>query len=353
MKTKHKLLFQDARNLSNIDSTSIDLIVTSPPYPMIQMWDGIFSKMNPAIKAAIDNENGNLAFELMHKELDDVWRESYRVLKFGGIACINIGDSTRTIGGKFQLFPNHSRIVKSFFDIGFHCLPEILWRKQTNAPNKFMGSGMLPVGAYVTLEHEYILIFRKDGKKNFNTPTEKSKRRESAFFWEERNKWFSDLWDGVKGINQKNHEAETDRRNAAYPLDIPYRLINMFSMKGDLVLDPYLGTGTTTVAAALSERNSIGVEIDKKFKNIISLNINKSVAGSEKILLNRIENHLKFVKERMDKKGDNSFKYINQKYNFPVIAKQEQDIIFRTISNISRKEKDLEYEISYKEMPPL
>ena len=89
--------------------------------------------------------NGLFAFELMHIELDKVWNEVFRVLKEGGIACINIGDATRTINKNFQLYSNHSRIINHCTKIGFSALPMILWRKQTNAPNKFMGSGMLPV----------------------------------------------------------------------------------------------------------------------------------------------------------------------------------------------------------------
>lgn len=177
METKHKLLFTDARNLSSIDTETVDLVVTSPPYPMIQMWDKLFSELSSEARAALNRENGNDAFEAMHVELDKVWRELYRVLKPGSFACINIGDATRTIANKFQLYPNHARIISAFRHIGFDTLPVILWRKQTNAPNKFMGSGMLPSGAYVTLEHEYILIFRKGSKRNFGSTTEKKAER--------------------------------------------------------------------------------------------------------------------------------------------------------------------------------
>ncbi len=109
--------------------------------------------------------DGNMAFELMHKELDKVWKEVYRFSRSGGIACINIGDATRKVNSSFKLYPNHARILQHCTNLGFHILPAILWRKQANAPNKFMGSGMLPVGAHVTLEHEHILILRKDDKK--------------------------------------------------------------------------------------------------------------------------------------------------------------------------------------------
>ena len=186
MKTTHKVIFGNSANMSTIPSGSVDLVITSPPYPMIEMWDEMFSEQSPAIKDALQKEDGTLAFELMHKELDKVWNEVFRVLKDGGIACINIGAATRTIGRTFQLFSNHSRILSHCLNIGFVALPEILWRKQTNAPNKFMGSGMLPPGAYVTLEHEFILILRKGNKKEFKNPDEKLNRKRSAFFWEEK-----------------------------------------------------------------------------------------------------------------------------------------------------------------------
>jgi DNA modification methylase len=90
----------------------------------------------------------------MHKELDKVWKNIAGAVKEGGIVCINIGDAVRSINREFKLYSNHSRIISAFLNLGFNALPDILWRKQTNSPNKFMGSGMLPPGAYVTLEHE-------------------------------------------------------------------------------------------------------------------------------------------------------------------------------------------------------
>lgn len=94
MITQHKIIFKDSRKMKQLTNGSIDLIVTSPPYPMIEMWDEIFIKQNSKIGDALYNRNGPLAFELMHQELDKVWGEAYRVLKDGGIACINIGDAT-------------------------------------------------------------------------------------------------------------------------------------------------------------------------------------------------------------------------------------------------------------------
>ena len=149
----HDIIIGNAKRMDSIGSNSVQLVVTSPPYPMIEMWDEIMGSQNPEITKALKKEDGSLAFELMHQELDKVWEEVYRVLTPGGFACINIGDATRTINDEFALYPNHSRILSAFLKLGATNLPNIIWRKQTNAPNKFMGSGMLPSGAYVTLEH--------------------------------------------------------------------------------------------------------------------------------------------------------------------------------------------------------
>ena len=206
MQTTHKIYYKNANAMTSVAANSVDLIVTSPPYPMIAMWDNMFIKQDPATGKALESNRGYDAFKLMHNTLDKVWSECYRILKNGGFACINIGDATRTLNGNFMLYPNHARILNHLLKIGFTCLPAILWRKQTNAPNKFMGSGMLPAGAYVTLEHEYILIVRKGGKREFENDSEKQNRHASALFWEERNTWFSRCMDGLEG-----HHAETGR----------------------------------------------------------------------------------------------------------------------------------------------
>lgn len=319
--TIHNIYPGLSQKMDSIENNSVELVVTSPPYPMIEMWDDIMSTQNPNIRNAINANNGNLAFELMHKELDKVWNEVFRVLIPGGIACINIGDATRTINGNFSLYSNHSRIINYFINNGFVNLPNILWRKQTNAPNKFMGSGMLPAGAYVTLEHEWILIFRKGGKREFKNVEDKLNRRKSSFFWEERNMWFSDMWDNIKGTKQKIIKSESRERSAAFPLEIPYRLINMFSLQGDSVLDPFLGTGTTTIAAMMSNRNSIGYEIDSHFVDIATENIwSSSITQINEFIAKRIESHKEFIANRLQTK---EIKHYNETLGLPVITSQE------------------------------
>lgn len=345
VQTYSKLYFKDSRDLSIIPSTSVDLMITSPPYPMIQIWDELFISLNPDIQPLLINEHkGVEAFELMHQELDKVWLEVIRVLKPGGIACINIGDATRTINKVFQLFPNHYRITQTFFNQSMLVLPEILWRKQTNAPNKFMGSGMLPPGAYVTYEHEYILIFRKGDKRCFLTKAEKDLRRKSGYFWEERNQWFSDVWD-FKGTRQALNHNQIRKRSSAFPFELAYRLINMFSIQGDYVLDPFLGTGTSLLAAVANARNFIGVEIDPGFRPFILNSLSDSINTLNFYIDNRIQNHLSFVHQYENEKA--ALPYIHNRYSFPVRTKQEIDITLYSIDKITIDEENAEMMISY------
>lgn len=333
METSHRLVTGDSRDLYFISDASVHLLLTSPPYPMIRMWDGFFSSGDERIAGLLDEGNGVAAFEAMHGLLDPVWEEAYRVLAPGGFACINIGDALRTLGGRFGLFSNHTRIVQACESKGLTSLPLVLWRKQTNAPNKFMGSGMLPAGAYVTLEHEYILIFRKAGKRGFRTQEEKNLRRRSALFWEERNTWFSDLWD-LKGVRQKltGTEEKGRERSAAFPFELAFRLVHMYSLQGDTVLDPFSGTGTTSLAAMMGGRNSIGVDLVPGMKNSAV----GRVAGAKEFLnasiRDRLEGHLSFVRERCA--GGGEFRHRNIHYDFPVMTGQERELLLPLIETI-------------------
>jgi DNA modification methylase len=350
MKTTHQVIFADSKRMTGVDSESVDLIVTSPPYPMIEMWDDLFISQNQAIGKAFTEGHGASAFELMHKELEGVWDEVYRVLKKGGIACINIGDATRTVGGNFVLYQNHSRIMSYMLEKGFSALPAILWRKQTNAPNKFMGSGMMPPGAYVTLEHEFVLILRKGSFREFKKPKEKQIRRESAFFWEERNIWFSDIWFDLKGTGQELNNDKTRLRSGAYPFELSYRLVNMFSVKGDMVLDPFLGTGTTTLASMVSGRNSIGFEVEPDFEDMIKSQIQMVMPLSNEYMKSRIKRHVGFVEDRVGSKAGFKFKYKNKHYGFPVMTSQEQEILFNELLAVEET-KDNTFKVTYSEKP--
>lgn len=331
-----------------IPPESVHLIVTSPPYPMIEMWDAIFIRQNRNIRKALGNHDGQTAFELMHQVLDRVWRELQRILIRGGFACINVGDATRTIGASFSLYANHARILSSLIKIGFSVLPVILWRKPTNAPNKFMGSGMLPAGAYVTLEHEYILIVRKGSKREFSKASDKQNRRESALFWEERNQWFSDVWLGLIGTQQKLNQKSSRLRSGAFPFELAYRLINMYSVKGDTVVDPYLGTGTTMLAAMASGRNSIGYELESALREVILAGKNSVISSSNDRIYQRLRDHLAYVESRLKEKG--KFKYLNQTYKFPVMTRQEQALFFNPLKGVDQTDENM-LEVDYLDAP--
>lgn len=347
IETTHSIIFGPAQK-NHIKDESVNLVVTSPPYPMIEMWDECFSAQNPTIGDALFASETDTAFELMHKELDAVWKECFRVLTPGGFLCINIGDATRTFNGEFRLYNNHSRITQYCLSLGFINLPNIIWHKPTNAPNKFMGSGMLPCGAYVTLEHEYILVFRKGNKRQFKQITEKESRRQSAFFWEERNIWFSDVWDFV-GTKQKMVTSDSRDRSAAFPLEVPYRLINMYSQYGDMVMDPFYGLGTTTQAAMLLGRNSIGYEIDAQMRTGIVCNLqNLGVSDMNKLILARYKQHLDFVEEYSKRKG--GLKHFNSYLACNVVTSQEESLELHYLTSIDKNSgTELTYTCHYEE----
>ncbi len=253
--------------------------------------------------------------------------------------AINMGDATRKNKNGFLLYSNSSPIINSCTKYGFSQLPGIIWSKPTNSPNKFMGSGMYPIKAYVTLEHEHILIFRK-GERTF-TADEDVIRRESAFFWEERNKWFTDIWTGVTGTKQKI-EGLSRERNAAFPLEIPFRLINMFSIKGDVVLDPFMGTGTTSIAAASLERNSINVDLQKDFVEAGKNRLLKGKSEGNKLIKKRIEQHKDFIVNNKIKD------YKNNNHDFFVKTKWERNIIINKINKIEKNDSE-EVIVKYEE----
>lgn len=310
--------------MAALGERTIDLVVTSPPYPMIRMWDSLFAELNPKIGAHLENGSGEAAFELMHQELDRVWRECFRVLKPGSFVCVNVGDAARTINGDFRMYPNHARVVSAMSTVGFTLLPDIIWRKPTNSPTKFMGSGMLPAGAYVTYEHEYVLVFRKGAKRAFAGEREKRRRRESAFFWEERNKWFSDVWTDLTGTAQDLGGRQNRARSAAFPFDLAFRLICMYSVYDDTLLDPFLGTGTSLAGAIAAGRNGVGVEIDPEFSGIIENSIEEAFSQSRARTGARLREHVEFVRARQT--SGCIVSHWNREYGFPVMSSQEEGI---------------------------
>jgi DNA modification methylase len=205
-----------------------------------------------------------------------------------------------------------------------------------------MGSGMLPPNAYVTLEHEYILVFR-NGKDSRTFEPGSERRYNSAYFWEERNQWFSDVWMDIKGELQALEESELRERSAAYPFEIPYRLINMYSVYGDTVLDPFWGTGTTSFAAMVAGRNSIGYELDEEFVKLFKKRIEEIPEYSREVVKKRLDDHKEFVENRLSEGKD--FKYQADNYDFPVTTKQEKPMQFYSVSDIQEVEDG--YEVSH------
>ena len=295
MKTEHRIIIGNSQQMPELADSSVHLMVTSPPYPMIKMWDDLFAKMDSQIarfwrelEADCREETVMQIYDAMHANLARVWLEAFRVLVDGGIACINVGDATRTVNGRFRLFPNHSRIIEHCERAGFTTLPYILWKKPTTKPKykgkgAFLGSGFLPPNAYVTLDCEFILLFRKGKLRQF--PPHDPRRYDSVFTKKQRDIWFSQIWT-LAGTRQT--ESQLERRIAAYPEEIANRLIRMFSVKGDTVLDPFLGSATTTKVAMQNQRNSIGYEVDENLVPLMKKKTgNKQSPGSSLNIMKR------------------------------------------------------------------
>ena len=240
-----RLLRGDARRLDGIDDRSVQLVVTSPPYPMIPQWDALFAAL------------GARDYPAMLAVLGDAWGAAHRVLVDGGILSVVIGDAVRRSDDGFRLWPNHAETLVAAERAGFRPLPYLLWKKPTNRPNAFLGSGFLPPNAYVTLDCEFILLFRKGDPRRF--PPHDRARGRSRFTREERDRWFSQVWTDIRGARQ----TARGRRTGAFPAALADRLVRMFSVEGDTVLDPFAGTGTTLWAAAERGRPAIGVEWDE------------------------------------------------------------------------------------------
>lgn len=331
LETEHAVVGEDARSMDALEDGSVELVVTSPPYPMIEMWDGTFSLLDPEVEARLDAGDAWGAFERMHAELDAAWDEVARVLAPGGVACVNVGDATRTVDGEFACFPNHARVLSALADRGLTPLPGVLWRKPTNAAAKFMGSGTLPPNAYVTLEHEHVLVVRKGGPRSFEPGA--TERYESAFFWEERNEWFSDVWTDVAGERQAIEGDGPRERAGAFPFEVPFRLINMYSTYGDTVCDPFWGTGTTSVAAMAAARDSVGFEIEPELVEAFEERARTVPELSRSVQAERLRSHLAFVQERREAGEEPGHEA--ERYGFPVVTRQEREVCLYAVSDLT------------------
>ncbi len=251
--TTHRLCCSDARDLSGLRNESVHLIVTSPPY-----W---------TLKDYPPNERqlGAVAdYEKFLDELDKVWRESVRVLAPGGRICCVVGDVCipRKREGRHHVVPLHADITVRVRRLGLDSLTPILWFKIANGALEAEGNGAgfygkpYQPGAIVKNDFEYILFFRKGGA--YRSPSTMQKAL-SMLSKDEMKNWLKTAWTDIKG--------ESTRRGhpAPFPIELAERLIRLFSFAGDVVLDPFVGTGTTTIAAMNVGRNSIGTDCDPEF----------------------------------------------------------------------------------------
>lgn len=252
METKHQIIISDSRNMSEVNDKSIQLIITSPPYWQLKDYGN-------------GNQIGfNDTYEQYINNLNLVWSESYRILQNDCRLCINIGDQfARSVYyGRYKVIPIRTEIIKFCETIGFDYMGAIIWQKVTTCNTtggaSIMGSFPYPRNGILKIDYEFILIFKKPGKKIKVT---KDIKKQSKLTTKEWNEYFTGHWH-FPGERQNKHLA-------MFPEELPKRLIKMFSFVGDTILDPFLGSGTTILAAKNLERNSIGYEINKDFIPII------------------------------------------------------------------------------------
>ncbi len=251
--TTHRLLLGDARDLSAVPSGSVHLVVTSPPYWTLKTYNDT------------DGQLGHVeGFDAFVDELDKVWKECLRVLAPGGRLVCVVGDvclSRRQNHGRHTVVALHSTISDHCRKLGFDGLAPIIWHKISNAVFEASGNGAGFLGkpyepnAIIKNDIEYLLLLRKPG--GYRSPSIEA-RILSLISAANHKKWFQQVWTGVTGASTRSHPAP-------FPLELASRLIRMFSFVGDTVLDPFVGTGTTSLAAAVHGRNSIGVEIDPQY----------------------------------------------------------------------------------------
>lgn len=231
--------------LPYMDNNTVDLIVTSPPYWQIKDYDE-----NKQIGKDQDYED-------YLKDLEVIFDGCERVLKNGCRMAINIGDQYLRASeyGRYHVKPIPADINRICRDIGFDFMGQVIWKKITNTSTSgggsWMGSTYYPKDGHVTYEHEYILLFRKRGDWKMPDDSVKEKSRLTK---EQRSDWFRGHWE-LTPARQKDHPAQ-------FPIELPNRLIKMYSFWGETVFDPFLGSGTTTLSSIENERKSIGVELN-------------------------------------------------------------------------------------------
>jgi site-specific DNA-methyltransferase (adenine-specific) len=253
MKTRHRIIIGDARKMDSVADGSIHLIVTSPPYWQLKDY-GNSSQIG-----------FNDSYEQYINNLNLVWQESYRVLENGCRLCVNIGDQfARSVYyGRYKVIPIRTEIIKFCETIGFDYMGAIIWQKVTTTNTTggatIMGSFPYPRNGILKIDYEFILLFKKGGQPK---KVDKERKLLSKLSKEEWNEYFSGHWN-FPGEKQAKHLA-------MFPLELPKRLIKMFTFAGETVLDPFLGSGTTSLGARNLNRNSVGFEVNDEFLPIIT-----------------------------------------------------------------------------------
>lgn len=254
--TLHRLHEGDARDLSWLADGSVHLVVTSPPYWTLKKY------------AENDAQMGAIAdYSHFLDELDKVWAECFRVLAPGGRICCVVGDVCvpRKKAGRHYVMPLHADIQVRTRKIGLDCLTPILWHKIANGVTEAEGNGAgfygkpYQPGAVVKNDIEYILFMRKGGTYRSPEPMQKAL---SMLTKEEMQAWWRSIWTDIKGVSTRGGHP------APYPIELADRLIRMFSFAGDTVLDPFAGTGSTSLAALYAGRHSVGNEIEVSYLKI-------------------------------------------------------------------------------------
>jgi DNA modification methylase len=220
-----------SENMVELPDNSVQLMITSPPYNVTKAYDQDLSLVE------------YLAM------LKNVWQETHRVLVPGGRACINIANL-----GRKPYIPLHSYIIRDMAELGFLMRGEIIWNKASSAsPSTAWGTWLSAANPVLRDIHEYILIFSKDSY------TLERKKKENDITRDEFLEWTKSVWTfSAVSAKKIGHPAP-------FPEELPHRLIKLLSYENDVVLDPFLGSGTTSLAAVKNGRNYVGYDLDEKY----------------------------------------------------------------------------------------
>lgn len=228
----NKIFHKTSEQMDELPNNSVHLMVTSPPYNVGKEYDE------------------NLSLEEYRQFLKRVWQEVYRILVPGGRACINIANL-----GRKPYIPLHAFIIEDMLDIGFLMRGEIIWNKaSSSSPSTAWGTWLSPANPILRDIHEYILVFSKDV---FNR--ERLSGKISTITREQFLEFTKSIW---------TFSAESARKighPAPFPIELPYRLIQLYTFKEDIVLDPFCGSGSACIAAIKSGRHYIGYDTEEEY----------------------------------------------------------------------------------------